>query len=216
MTEQAKRLQLAREHAGYKSGRMAALRMGWKYPTYAAHESGWRVFPPKVAQKYARAFDVHPDFLLFGTRPPEWYTSAPQLQEVSSPIRYMALFQDEEIDQIYQHIMAGVDRRDFCIADLDTLPPRCFALRMMTDELEGDPPGVKKGDILIFEPRTEPSGAGAIVVLSVTGQTKPSVRKARVESGGKFKYAASNENYDPILESDARVFGQAVQHIRRL
>ncbi len=150
-TDQAKRLQLAREHAGYKSGRMAALRMGWKYPTYAAHESGWRAFPPKVAQKYARAFDVHPDFLLFGTRPPDWYHSPPQLAEVSVPVRYMAMFDVQSADDIEKALAVGADRRDYCMADLGDLPASCYAFRVQTDEMQGvgENP-IMVGDILIM------------------------------------------------------------------
>jgi hypothetical protein len=123
MSTPAKRLQLAREHAGYKSGRMAALRLGWKYPTYAAHESGWRMYPPGVAKKYARAFNVTEEWLLFGKSPPTWIGpgSDPELSEVETPLRYMALFQGEDADQIQRQLTGGADRRDFCIADLDNL-----------------------------------------------------------------------------------------------
>jgi len=40
-----KRLILAREHAGYKSARQAAMSMGWVYPTYAAMRTAFVTSP---------------------------------------------------------------------------------------------------------------------------------------------------------------------------
>jgi hypothetical protein len=196
---------------------MAALRMGWKYPTYAAHESGWRAFPPKVAQKYARAFDVHPDFLLFGTRPPDWYHSPPQLAEVSVPVRYMAMFDVQSADDIEKALAVGADRRDYCMADLGDLPASCYAFRVQTDEMQGvgENP-IMVGDILIMARDESRPTPGSIVLLSVRRQTAPSVRRVKSAPGGRLKFVALNQDYDLLEDSDGKVIGRAVLHVHSL
>lgn len=51
----------------FNSARSAATSNGWALSTYGAHEDGRRRFKPDKAEKYARAFGVSPDWLLFGT-----------------------------------------------------------------------------------------------------------------------------------------------------
>lgn len=63
------RLRSARESAGYTDATAAALAFGWKPPTYLAHENGSRGLRPDVARRYARAFGVNPEWLLFGRGP---------------------------------------------------------------------------------------------------------------------------------------------------
>jgi hypothetical protein len=218
MSSMGKRLQLAREHAGYPSGRQAALSLGWTYPTYAAHESGWRNYPTKVAKKYSKAFGVSEEWLLFGKSPPDWYSlDAPgEMTEVRVPVRYMPLFDTNNVaSDIEDQLRVGADRKDYAVVD-QGIPAGCFAVRVSSDELEGGTHPIKKGDILIFEPRKEPNSVGAIVILNVRRQTRPSLRKAKSGSGARFRYAAFNENYDDLDEHDGKVFGRAVLHIRKM
>jgi hypothetical protein len=53
---QGKRLQEAREEAGYKFRRTAAIDNGWIYSTYSAHERGTRTIGRDDAEKYIRVF----------------------------------------------------------------------------------------------------------------------------------------------------------------
>ena len=57
MKEQGLRLKAARQAAGYRSGREAALANGWKLSTYSAHEAGRRKMGDDDAEKYARRFN---------------------------------------------------------------------------------------------------------------------------------------------------------------
>lgn len=66
MDEIAKRLQAAREAAGFKNAAEAARSLGVKYPTYAGHENGARGFDNDTAAQYARRFKVSLDWLLTG------------------------------------------------------------------------------------------------------------------------------------------------------
>lgn len=60
-----KRLQLARERAGFASATEAAAALGMKYPTYAGHENGSRGVV-RGALTYSRRFKVSLDWLLTG------------------------------------------------------------------------------------------------------------------------------------------------------
>lgn len=53
---QGARLKLAREAAGYRSAREAALENGWAPSTYSAHEAGRRKMGEDDAEKYCRHF----------------------------------------------------------------------------------------------------------------------------------------------------------------
>ncbi len=61
------RLKQARERAGFKTIRQAVDRFGWSYPTYAGHENGSRGFKIDTAQRYAKAYRVPVQYLMFGT-----------------------------------------------------------------------------------------------------------------------------------------------------
>lgn len=62
----AARLREARELAGHDSAADAARALGVGYSTYVSHENGTRGFKKAAAFKYARAFKVDPNWLLFG------------------------------------------------------------------------------------------------------------------------------------------------------
>lgn len=66
MNEPFERLRKAREDAGFSSAANAAKRLGVPYQTYAAHENGNRAFKAELASRYAAAFKVEPEWLLFG------------------------------------------------------------------------------------------------------------------------------------------------------
>ncbi len=61
----ARRLQHAREAAGFASARQAALRFGWSEFTYTQHENGTRGLA-RAARHYANAFKVSEGWLLTG------------------------------------------------------------------------------------------------------------------------------------------------------
>lgn len=64
--EPHERLKLARERAGYESGKAAARAMGVAESTYAGHENGERGIPAGRAQRYAKFFRVPPEWILYG------------------------------------------------------------------------------------------------------------------------------------------------------
>lgn len=60
------RLQTARSNAGFTKAAEATEQFGWAYSTYAGHENGSRGITRDAAAKYARAFGVSPEWILFG------------------------------------------------------------------------------------------------------------------------------------------------------
>ena len=60
------RLRSARQDAGYASAAAAAKAFGWPIGTYSCHENGSRGIKLDVMERYARAFEVDPLWLLHG------------------------------------------------------------------------------------------------------------------------------------------------------
>jgi hypothetical protein len=63
------RLQIAREHAGFKSAREAATALGVPYGTYSGHENGSSGFRADKGELYARRFKVRFEWLMRGSGP---------------------------------------------------------------------------------------------------------------------------------------------------
>lgn len=66
MEEPFERLQKARRDAGYKEATEAARAFGWNENTYRSHENGERGLRPDRARRYAQAFQVKAEWLLYG------------------------------------------------------------------------------------------------------------------------------------------------------
>ncbi len=65
MAEPFERLQEARKRAGFNTPTEAKDAFGWK-STYLSHENGTRGLRPRVAERYARAFHVRAEYILYG------------------------------------------------------------------------------------------------------------------------------------------------------
>jgi hypothetical protein len=101
MSQPHHRLRLARE-ARYHSAAEAAKALGVPYPTYAAHEGGFRGFSAQAA-RYARFLKVRLDWLLEGqgpmrpgVKPPvlELYESLPRERQVEA-LRYLEYLKNQ-------------------------------------------------------------------------------------------------------------------------
>lgn len=62
------RLRAAREKAGFKTAKEAALSLGVAIATYAEHENAQRFLPARRAALYAGAFRTEPEWLLYGRK----------------------------------------------------------------------------------------------------------------------------------------------------
>lgn len=65
MMEPSDRLKQARLKAGYENAVDAARAYGWGVSTYVSHENGTRGLKPRVADRYAKAFRVAAEWILF-------------------------------------------------------------------------------------------------------------------------------------------------------
>lgn len=93
----ARRLQQAREIAGFKTAKDAAKRFGWAYYGYAQHENGTRGLN-QSSKKYAKAFKVSEGWLLTGEGP------GPGSREVNLQKKLQILPQED-----YDEVMAELD-----------------------------------------------------------------------------------------------------------
>lgn len=59
------RLQQARVQAGFDNATDAARAFGWNQSTYISHENGTRGLKPEVVERYAKAFRVPPEWILY-------------------------------------------------------------------------------------------------------------------------------------------------------
>lgn len=66
MSEPFERLRQARAKAGYRGPTDAAEAFGWNDVTYTSHENGARGIRPAIAERYAKAFRVLPEWILYG------------------------------------------------------------------------------------------------------------------------------------------------------
>jgi hypothetical protein len=221
LVQQGNRLRLAREHAGYVSGRMAAERLGWKHATYAAHESGMRGIPAKVAEKYAREFRVHPDFLLFGTRPPDWWSGDSIVTATGLPTRSLKYFQTNEVEPIVAYLNGGDPLAgQFAFRDDGSLPPRTFALLVRSSEMQPRVPVAGEfefapGDTVIAAP-AEHVTPGHVVVLRVGSEARPYLRRVRQTAPGQLEFTALNPDFGVVGEAEATPLARVIIHIRRL
>lgn len=208
--DKRKRLKLAREHAGYRSARQAALSMGWTYPTYASHENGLRDFPQKVAERYARAFRVSPEFIMFGTSPPEWAKEFGEadLVEVEAPTRSLRLFADTDAGALRGWLCNPVGGGpQFYVTDLGNLSAQTIALSVSSNEMRAKPAVVGEreiwpGDTVLIDTEHRKVRPGDTVAVLVDGDDDVHLRKVVMRDGSKLTYMALNRDYGEFAKAD--------------
>ena len=109
MQEPHERLQQARLAAGFAEAVDAARRYGWNEVTYRAHENGTRGMGRQV-QKYAKAFKVTPEWLLYGRNAGEVVNGiAPdRVQVLAEVLLGIACNSDSGLPQYAQVIVASL------------------------------------------------------------------------------------------------------------
>jgi transcriptional regulator with XRE-family HTH domain len=108
MGESGDRLKRAREKAGFKSARAAAIFHGWKESTYASHENGQTdPVPSDAAKIYGYAFDVKASWIVMGDEPDErsaviglHRTLAKQIDEEAAAVDAIFGFEPPDIRKI--------------------------------------------------------------------------------------------------------------------
>lgn len=148
------RLREARKASGFESATDAANHFGWVVSTYAGHENGHRGFKMKTAEKYAAAFNVSPEWIMFGNaaRPPAAprretsYQLAETMAEYIPPTDTIA----HDLNRLGRHLQPGARSISYLKV------PRAY-------------PGLSllPGDVIVIDQlRTEPD-ENALVVCQV-------------------------------------------------
>jgi phage repressor protein C with HTH and peptisase S24 domain len=177
------RLRIAREHRGFKSGRLAAQALGIAISTYGAHEraeaEGGRDYGPDEAKRYAKRFGVTPEWLLTGFGPgpdgtvmeiedPETY-GLPKV----SVVGYVGAGSSAHFYEVDQH------------ADLDeVVPPEGSTPSTVAVEIRGESLGSFFNRWLVFYDRVEhPMTPDLVGELCVVGLEDGRILVKQIQRG---------------------------------
>lgn len=148
--EMHERLRQARTRAGFQTASDAARRFGWAESAYRHHENGTRGFKMDAAQRYARAFRVPVDWILFGkgtgTKKP-----VPVVGIIGAGSEIYPIDDGGQIDDVEP--MPG-------------LGPEAVAVRVKGDSMY---PRYFEGDIIVYDKHVDPtqaSGQECVVALA--------------------------------------------------
>lgn len=191
MTMKADRLRHARTLAGYETASDAARAIGVAPPTYAGHENGSRGFSAETARRYARAFRVAPEWLVYGTgQGPDGRAAPPpepaELCDDAVPFTPRAIQHGESLDAY--------------------LAPKARHRLTYTAPIGALYLGILAGDLLVIDMNSAPQ-PGQTVLASVLDVDTTQTRILRYLP--PF-LVSGDPNEPPIPESEARVQGPIV------
>lgn len=176
------RLKTARERAGFETVADAARRFGWPIVTYRHHENGTRGFRRDSALRYARAFRVSPEWILFGTGGPE---------KKSVPL--------------VGYVGAGAEV--FCADDgygsLDEVdPPPGVGPEAVAVIVRGDSmwPRYSDGDVIIYDSHTPLEKANGMECIVALADGRRYIKNIRRNSDGT--HDLESWNAPPIRNAD--------------
>lgn len=217
MKTRGERLRWAREQAGYRSARKAALEMDLPYATYNSHERagqpGARDFSPEDAERYARKFQVALGWLITGKGDPKGGgDEVPrQLVPVSGSIGEYVVAGAVEAGSFHEVTEFFDDEMPAIHAPIDPKYPeaRRMAFRVRGDSMnKATPPILPGGYILCVDyedlNNTVPLRDGMKVVIERTkfgGQMREwSVKEVEVyEDRNEFHPRSDNPKHKPII-----------------
>jgi phage repressor protein C with HTH and peptisase S24 domain len=190
METMADRLRWARERAGVKSGRKAALDVLRISPsTYAAHENGQNDFGPEDAERYAKAFKVSPSWLLLGIGDPGRPRVTKLLGKVGAGAEVFPLGDgaEEEID-----LAPGAPLQAVAVTvEGDSMYPRYYHGEKLFYVRDGTPPAELIGKECVIQLKN-----GGMLVKTLRKGSKPGLYNleswnATVRSDERVEWAAA-------------------------
>lgn len=213
MGEMGDRLKAARVAAGYRSARAAAIRRGWKVPTYSAHENGQNGFGPEDAIRYAKAFKTSPGYLFFGDPAPDLperlARASAAIAVVDRPfpeaVPHMANRSGNGPPDEWWRIPPAI-LRDLAGSDAENI----VSFAMDGDSME---PAIQRTDVVFIDTsrqKIEPDGIWAVDY----GQGR-TLRRVVVERGGdqaRYVLRPDNKSYTDITvdAEDVAILGRYV------
>lgn len=212
----ATRLKNARRHAGFRTAKQFADRLGVPQPTYANHETGARGLTREVLLKYAAALGVTVEWLLTGKGDPGGHGNIDDAPPQNRPIVVIDYVQAGNWTIVSDPISEG-DGFETLWTHLD-LSSRSFAVYVRG---ESNAPEYREGDIVIIDPEIAPL-PGDMIVAKLDGQDTATFKKYRprgADANGQpvIELVPLNDDY-PTLIIDAahpgRIVGTMVEHRR--
>lgn len=185
LSDRGPRLKLARQNAGYASGRAAALAHGWNHNSYGSNEGGFAPYSFKRAQIYGEAFGVRPEWLYDGSGTPDSDAAPPA---PSKPVR-------ERLVPVIGRVGADTDGTVLfatgqAAGDLVPLPPggsdKAVALQIAGHSMRGV---ADDGGLIYFEDQRTPPTAdmlGHVVVVETDGDEVLVKRLLRGSKAGRY------------------------------
>lgn len=215
METPAERLKTARERAGFADAKSAAKAFGWSYEAYKKHESGDNGLRPTVAEKYAAAFNVAPEWLLYGSSLPT------QSRTGSVPrFRFLPLYVLSEVPTVQKPLPNHV--RTTAVDAGQDIGPKAFCVELedvsMVVDAGSGPDSFAPGDIVTIDPdKPIRPGDFALFVYATTGVAV--FRRVRAHAGGNYPVDLVPLNSAWAVETvtspeQGRFIGRMIRHIR--
>jgi len=187
------RLRQAREAAGFATAADAARRFGWPAVTYRHHENGTRGFKRDAAIRYARAFRVSPEWLLFGTGGPE-KKGIPLVGYVGAGSEVFPFDDGGALDEIAPPPGVG---------------PDAVAVKVKGNSMW---PRYSEGDVLIYEGHLTPDDANGRECIVALEDGRKFVKNLRRNPDGTFDLESWNH---PPIRSVVIEWAAEIQWVKR-
>lgn len=204
------RLRRARVDAGFATAADAARRFGWSPSTYTSHENDTRGLKAEVAARYARAFRVSPEWLLFGRG--EDATPEPRVVDADLVPVY----------NVQASAGGGVVVDDEYVLDRLAFPPgylrhitKTNPAKLAIIGVKGDSmlPTLKDDDVVMVDTSKRDLSWGGIFVIKVDGDGLLVKRVSMGSRRGYFKIVSDNAAAWPAVErqiEDVEVVGRVI------
>lgn len=193
MTDSSFRLKKARTKRGYSSPTDAARAFGWNVNTYRSHENGNRELSKSAALKYAKAYQVSVEWLLFGKGHINELTHQKQTK---SPIKLLEEIEKNTIkipriqpDRLYIDLINIIDNKPLENVEYvtgfanDQFDNQLFETKIEDNSLEEVPVqsgySIRKNTSLVFG-EAKDIVPGDIVVALLKDQQKAIIRRFRI------------------------------------
>lgn len=222
MSSPSERLRLARKNAGFDSAAAAARAMGISEPTYAGHENGSRGIPAAKAAKYARAFKVTPEYIIYGKSdggapvevrngeaPPEGTGLVP-VYDVQASAGHGAIVYDED------HVSSLAFPMGY-LRKLTRAKPH--DLRIITVKGDSMEPTLHDDDVVMIDTSKHDLSFDGLFVIRDNGEALMVKRIGRASRSGYVTIISDNrDQYLPVERSlaDIEVVGRVLWYGRKV
>ena len=180
--DSADRLRAARERAGFATAADGARRLNVPVATYSGHENGSRGLKREVAARYAKAFGVTPEWLLFGSGTSDFlHEGHPAIETEPSLIVVYDVQASAGPGSFVDDYEAVASRLSFppdYLRHITTTSPENLAILSVTGN--SMTPSLNHGDVVMVDMTKTDASYDGIFVLRVDGLLKVKrVRPAR-------------------------------------